>query len=266
MIDGVCAGNLSAGSLPRVCNDIKEALNAVSAVPSACAQFVGPQMTWDNGLDSNISMSALEITGPNSTTDLACSFNTTNTTYLPSGLPLQNSNLSLALQYAIRTSPDNATVLYDNATQNVLPILMVTFPPANDTRTKQIGWGDAYMTCLRAVNVSAGSRVAPALPAPTALRHISKPLSRGAIAGIAVGIFVGLLLVGMGIEWIWWVPRKRKRREAARLRDEEVLREKAEREKREEEIRKEAKNPMIDSQGRYEIAGRVGAGFRNWML
>jgi hypothetical protein len=53
------AGNLSAGSLPRVCGDIEDALNAVGAVPEECAQFVGPSMTWNDGTDSNISLSSI---------------------------------------------------------------------------------------------------------------------------------------------------------------------------------------------------------------
>lgn len=53
------AGNLSAGSLPRVCGDIEDALNAMGAVPEECAQFVGPSMTWNDGTDSNITLSSI---------------------------------------------------------------------------------------------------------------------------------------------------------------------------------------------------------------
>lgn len=38
--------NLTAGSLPRVCNDIHQAVTSDRAVPDACAKFVGPQMSW----------------------------------------------------------------------------------------------------------------------------------------------------------------------------------------------------------------------------
>lgn len=46
--------NLTAGSLPRVCTDIKTDFTNDNAVPDACAQFVGPKKTWYDGVDSNI--------------------------------------------------------------------------------------------------------------------------------------------------------------------------------------------------------------------
>jgi hypothetical protein len=47
-------GNLSAGSLPRVCSDIATDFTNDNAVPDACAQFVGPKKTRYDGVDSNI--------------------------------------------------------------------------------------------------------------------------------------------------------------------------------------------------------------------
>jgi hypothetical protein len=46
--------NLTAGSLPRVCADIHEALTKDGAVPDACAKFVGPKMSWYDGEYSNV--------------------------------------------------------------------------------------------------------------------------------------------------------------------------------------------------------------------
>ena len=88
--------NLTAGSLPRVCNDIQNDFTNDGAVPAACANFVGPSLTWWDGTYSNVTFAyngkgcpplasyqtqlnkEIELTGPNSTTDLTCSFNTTS--------------------------------------------------------------------------------------------------------------------------------------------------------------------------------------------
>ena len=51
--------NLSAGSLPRVCDDIRTDITNDNAVPDACAQFVGPKMTWDDQIDSNVFFTVL---------------------------------------------------------------------------------------------------------------------------------------------------------------------------------------------------------------
>lgn len=55
------AGNLTAGSLPRVCGDIQEAMISEGMVPQECAQFVGPSMTWNDGKYSNISIQVIGI-------------------------------------------------------------------------------------------------------------------------------------------------------------------------------------------------------------
>ena len=51
--------NLTAGSLPRVCSDIRTDITNDNAVPDACAQFVGPKMTWYDGDGSNVTFSVL---------------------------------------------------------------------------------------------------------------------------------------------------------------------------------------------------------------
>lgn len=107
------------------------------------------------------------------------------------------------------------TEVYDNSTQNMFPILTVIFPPAVDNPKIKSEVAGGFMNCVRANVSRAGSRVAPPLPAPTALRHITKPLSNGAIAGISVAAaLVGLLLLGL-LVWWFWRKRRNGRDEAA---------------------------------------------------
>jgi hypothetical protein len=111
--------------------------------------------------------------------DKTCTF---NTTILPSNaptFPVQKSNLSLIWEFNSLSGPNNNTEVYDNATQNVLPLVVVTFLPANDSRTTYTTELLSLMTCLRANKSLTGSRVAPPLPAPTTLRKLPIKAKQG---------------------------------------------------------------------------------------
>lgn len=49
--------NLSAGSLPRVCSDIRADFTNDGAVPDACVKYVGAKKSWYDGSVSNVSFS-----------------------------------------------------------------------------------------------------------------------------------------------------------------------------------------------------------------
>ncbi|KKA21053.1 hypothetical protein T310_4912 [Rasamsonia emersonii CBS 393.64] len=250
--------NLTAGSLPRVCRDILNAITAKNAVPDACAKFVGLERTWYDGVYSNISFTTTGmedvniylgsaklisdcttgITGPNSTAAETCQFNTS--TVAPS-FAVPNSKLYLITQYESQQLP-NTSILdttYDEATTLVYPILTTLFPPANDSdRADSVDQAEAFFTCARPVNITAGSRVPPALPPPTPLPSIAKPLSTGAKAGIGVGLWPGLSFqdVRNGRQKLCkWRDRKKSRVNQAN--------------------NAETKAPMLDGQTRSELSG-----------
>jgi len=193
-----------------------------------------------------------EITGPNSTTDETCSFNASNN--VPS-FSQPASNLSLITQYSSSLDITNASIqdnVYDEAVTLVYPIFTVLFPPANDSNRGggSVTIAEAFLTCARPVNITAGSRVPAALPAPTELRKITNPLSPSAKAGIAVGV-VGAFLIGGLATWKFISERKKSKvvEDAAAL----GLVEKKMRD--ETEAQAEKKTPMLGSEERYEAEG-----------
>ena len=113
------------------------------------------------------------------------------------------------------------------------------------------------MNCLRASDIEAGSRLPVALPTPTPLRHISKPLGKGAIAGIAVGVVIGIaLIVGVGV---WFcMERTSKCRAENKKRDAEEIEAKMKIEIIREQTTKEAKAPMLDSEVKHEMGAGIG--------
>ena len=200
-----------------------------------------------------------DLTGPNSTMDKTCTFNTTS---LPSNaptFPVQKSNMSLIWEFNALSGPNNSTEVYDNAPQKVLPLLVVTFPPANDSRTTYNTESLGLMTYPRANKSLTGSRVATPLPAPTALRKLPIKLSKGAIAGIAIGTAaVVAAIVGLLV----WCCLRRRRMKRTNEKEAAAERKQAEIEKarNEEEIRNEAIQPMADSNLKYEIDGKGSRG------
>jgi hypothetical protein len=102
--------------------------------------------------------------------------------------------------------------IYNNATRSVIPIISVFMPAANNSRESVMLNAWAEMTCLRVSKFSKGSRVPPELPSPTPV-HISFPLSKGAKAGIAVGVIVGVLLIAVALSFV--IMRTRRRRASA---------------------------------------------------
>lgn len=103
---------------------------------------------------------------------------------------------------------DYSKSAYDNATRGIIPVITVFFPVANAERKSYANVANSTMTCLRARDYSEGSRVSPQIPAGTSYKPSSGELSGGAIAGIVVGVFLGVaLLAGLGV---WLFLRKRK--------------------------------------------------------
>ena len=49
------AGNLTGGSLPRVCSEIQNVIAQENGVPKECADFVGSSMTVSLSFDTNLS-------------------------------------------------------------------------------------------------------------------------------------------------------------------------------------------------------------------
>lgn len=137
-------------------------------------------------------------------------------------------------------------------------VITVFFPPAN---TSKIGYSaannhtleaQAFMTCARPVNITEGSRVPTPLPKPSPFPK--PPLSKGAKAGIAIGVilFVALICALLGL-WFW--QRKKKRAAQAQAVEEEKRTEEEKKAREEEENMKEAKSPMLDSEPmqRFEL-------------
>lgn len=193
------------------------------------------------------------ITGPNSTTDNICQFNTSN---VAPSFSQPNSNLSLITQYRASLNTTDITReenVYDKAVTNVYPIFTVLFPPANDSNRAGgvVSTAEAFLTCARPVNITAGSRIAAALPSATPLPKVSKPLSGGAKAGIAVGVIVGVALIAGIVAWLL-VSRRRKRSaaaEAAAVEAEEKRRVEA------EEMEREKKTPLLGGEQMFEAEG-----------
>lgn len=110
---------------------------------------------------------------------------------------------------------------YDNATQEINPILTVYMPVANLERTSVYSYAPSVLKCVQAKNFSESSRVSPALPEGTPWPSPGGSLSAGAKGGIAAGVVVFVLLVGGMLLSLWLIKRRKRRaREAAERRDE----------------------------------------------
>jgi hypothetical protein len=195
----------------------------------------------------------VELTGPNSTTDLTCTFNTTST--VPDfSIPGSNISYITGSESSLNgtTNVTEIDTTYDEAVTNVYPVFTVLFPPANDSdRTDSVQIAEAFLSCLRPVNVTAGSRKPPPLPLPTALRKITKPLSAGAKAGIAVGVIIGALLIGGAFIFVL----RRKRQKSKALETDAALELVEKKMKDEKEALAEKKTPMMGGESVFEAEG-----------
>ncbi|KAK4896125.1 hypothetical protein LTR27_005982 [Elasticomyces elasticus] len=90
----------------------------------------------------------------------------------------------------------NATY-YDQFAQALYPMLTVFLPVASTVRRSNFE-SVSHMTCIRADHFTQGSRVS-LVPQPRA----SSRLTKGAIAGIAIGSVVGLATVCALCYWLW---------------------------------------------------------------
>jgi hypothetical protein len=181
-----------------------------------------------------------------------------NTTNNVPSFSIPGSSLShiTGSQSALNTT--NTTLqetTYDEAVTNVYPILTVLFPPANDSISREgflsVGTAEAFLSCPRPVNISAGSRTPSPLPSPSALRKVTHSLKPGAKAGIAVGVIAGILLLGGTL--VFWLRRRRQTRKSAEKTA--ALESMEKKMKDEREALAEKKTPMIDSGNVYEAEG-----------
>lgn len=100
------------------------------------------------------------------------------------GSPPSATDPSSHLRPLFNVTQDN----YFNATQAVRPVLTVFFPPVDENRTGSIGNQVAYMTCLSAANVSAGSEIPP--PLPSGAVGVARIGLMAVLAGLAGSLFV----------------------------------------------------------------------------
>lgn len=104
---------------------------------------------------------------------------------------------------------------YDNITNEVTPILTVYFTVANVERKQCCDKPQSVLECVRPSNFSEGSRVPAALAKG---RPWPKPgLSAGAKGGVAAGVVVFVLAVGVVLS-LWITKRKKRMRAAAAAR------------------------------------------------
>lgn len=108
---------------------------------------------------------------------------------------------------------------YDNATQEINPLLTIHMPVANMEREREqngsLPQAQSILQCVRASNISEGSRVAPELPEGTPWPSRGSGLSPAAKGGIAAGVVSCALVVGGLVLWFWLVKRKKRAQEAA---------------------------------------------------
>lgn len=189
-------GNLTMDRMPNMCSSIADALKDDGlAYPTECAQEFGLSKT-----DSRVGVLTAQriLTGyPNATSP-----------GLNGSCTVQHGiNNTLTLVSGTTTAPET----YANATRALHAILEVYMATSNFDRSFT-GWANATLRCLRAGNISQGSRVPQRLPAgkPYTWSASASPLSPEAKGGIIAGALLGVGIPAAALT-CWWRSRRRKR-------------------------------------------------------
>lgn len=191
--------NLSAGVLPTICGYILADLAQGNyQYPAECAQEFG----YNDNINDPTRSSLQALTGFNDTIldNSQCTLSSGNKTFH-------------SIEYSSVAYSDAA---YDNKTRNIIPAIAVYMPVANINRQTYYSSANSTLRCLKANDYTAGSRIPSALPAGHAYRHKRSGLSRGAIAGIVVGI-VALCAMVAGL--LFWICLRRRRQAKAKTVD-----------------------------------------------
>lgn len=222
--------NLTAGVLPTICRNIRDDLQ--ETLEANCSGQLLDQ-TRRNLVTSALEVGKSQSEAYRGTTtlivhshpDLCCS---ALTGYNDSILYSSNCTLS-AGDRTFRPVPIMSVVLddreagndigYDNATHEINPILTIYMPVANMEREREmyssLEPAQSVLQCIRASNISEGSRVALDLPEGTPWPSRRNGLTPAAKGGIAAGVVSCALIVGgLGL-WLWHVKRKTRAQAAA---------------------------------------------------
>lgn len=96
------------------------------------------------------------------------------------------------------TINDDTLEFYDALAALVVPVLTIFMPTANTAVRNSLSNINTVTTCMHIDDIHDGSRVPPALPAPTPVNLPKQGLAGGAIAGIVIGSLLAVVLVVLG--------------------------------------------------------------------
>lgn len=190
--------NLTADSLPTVCDSIGQSMEA--RLPDQCKPYMNESWYTATGYALTMNYESSGTHASRQPLPLGLFFGNPRGPCTATG-PSANETWNL-----IGAAYGNATV-YDYLTYTVLPILTVFMPVANARRTITIISAHTTVSCLRTNEYSPGSRVPPPLPAPTPVGE-KGGLSGKAIAGIVVGVLAGVSIICFALVAWWWRKRK----------------------------------------------------------
>ncbi|KAH9826215.1 hypothetical protein Tdes44962_MAKER10059, partial [Teratosphaeria destructans] len=181
--------NLTTDSLPTVCNDLASMLT--QNFPNSCRVYFND--TVPRQVLGGLPLLGGPLTGPDSLVSR-------------SQCTTSNGYSLLWTQYG-----DNTFLNYVYANYIVAPIITAFMPIANAARPVTLGFTKSFLACARANDLQPGSEAPPSLPSPTPVinpyaddantspspsnspaQSTSPHLSGGAIAGIAIGVLLGL--------------------------------------------------------------------------
>lgn len=185
--------NLSAGVLPALCNTM---FNDLGNDPENVISFPG-ECSKEFGAASLLSRELVPLTGYNESImdyGAACTLD---------GAGRKFYNIS-----TLTADGEKQDKAYDRYSREGQIVLSVYFDVANVDRMSAGNPASAQLRCLRPKKFAKGSRVPPALPKGKPYTYPSVDLSKGAIAGIAVGAVIFLALV---VGAAWWFLRRRRR-------------------------------------------------------